>query len=53
MKLVSFSTSAQGAQDARIGVVVNDRVIDVAAHLTDAPRDMVGVINQWPSLQPR
>ena len=53
MKLVSFSTSAQGAQDARIGVVVNDRVIDVAAHLADAPRDMVGVINQWPSLQPR
>ena len=33
MKLVSFSKPAQGAQDARIGLVVNDRVIDVAVHL--------------------
>ena len=53
MKLVSFSKTAQGAQDARIGIVINDRVIDVAAHLADAPRDMIGLMGQWPTLRPR
>lgn len=53
MKLVSFSKYAQGAQEARIGIVVNDRIIDVAAHLADAPSDMIGLINQWTAQRPR
>lgn len=44
MKLVSFSESAR---EARIGLAVNQRVIDVARHLAGAPTDMIGLMNQW------
>ena len=48
MKLVMFS---KGAEDARIGLVVNESLIDVSRHLADAPRDMIGLMNQWPVFQ--
>ena len=48
MKLVTFSTGAQGA---RIGVVVGERLVDVSKHLPDAPRDMIGVMNRWADLR--
>ena len=44
MKLVSFST---GGSAARIGLVVNEGVIDVAKHISDAPTDMIGLMHQW------
>lgn len=44
MKLVSFS---EGGDGHRIGVVVQDRVVDVSRHLADAPRDMVVLIEHW------
>ena len=50
MKLVKFST---GPEDARLGLVINDGLIDVSRHLADAPRDMIGLINQWPVFQSR
>ena len=50
MKLVMFS---KGAEDARIGLVVNESLIDVSRHLADAPRDMIDLINQWPTFQSR
>ena len=50
MKLVMFSKSSE---DARIGLVVGDRLIDVSRHLSDAPRDMIGLINQWAAFQSR
>ena len=48
MKLVMFSN---GSEDARIGLVVNESLIDVPRHISDAPRDMIGLINQWPVFQ--
>lgn len=50
MKLVMFS---KRSEDARIGLVVGDRLIDVPRHLSDAPRDMIGLMNQWPVFQSR
>ena len=44
MKLVSFS---EGGDGHRIGVVVQDRVVDVSRHVADAPRDMVVLIEHW------
>ena len=48
MKLVRFS---KGPEDARIGIAAGDRLIDVSRHLADAPRDMIGLINQWAVFQ--
>lgn len=45
MKLVSFSTSGS---PARIGLVVNEGVIDVAKHISDSPLDMLDLIDRWP-----
>ncbi len=53
MKLVLFSKSANDVKNARIGLVVDDRIVDVAAHLADAPRDMLGLIEQWQAFAPR
>ena len=50
MKLALFSNGAAGA---RIGLVVNERLIDVARHLADAPRDMSGLMEQWSVFQPQ
>lgn len=41
MKLISFST---GGSAARIGLVVNDGVIDVAKHIAGAPTDMIALM---------
>lgn len=48
MKLASFST---GSEDARIGIVLDGGVIDVAAGLPDAPRDMKALVTDWPAWQ--
>lgn len=48
MKLALFS---ENGGDARIGLAVNDRLIDVSRHLADAPRDMISLMNQWPAFQ--
>ena len=50
MKLVSFST---GGSAARIGLVVNEGVIDVAKHVSDAPADMIGLMDKWPAFKSR
>ena len=44
MKLASFS---QGPGDPRIGIVVGDSLVDVARHLADVPRDMIGLMTRW------
>ena len=44
MKLALFSDEQAGA---RIGLVIDDKMIDVARHLSDVPRDMIGLINHW------
>ena len=46
MKLVSFSESTKAA---RIGLAVNQRVIDVARHIAGVPTDMIGLMSQWPA----
>ena len=35
------------------GIVIHGGVIDIGAHLTDAPRDMIGLITDWAHWQPR
>ena len=50
MKLASFS---ENRGDPRIGIVVGDSLIDVARHLPDAPRDMIGLMSQWTEFQAR
>jgi 2-keto-4-pentenoate hydratase/2-oxohepta-3-ene-1,7-dioic acid hydratase in catechol pathway len=50
MKLVTFNTS-DGA--ASVGLVVGDGVIQVSAHIADAPRDMIGLIAEWPAFRDR
>ena len=50
MKLVSFSGTGT---DVRVGIVVNDKVIDIARHIPDAPRSMVDLMTRWPDWQGR
>jgi len=49
MKLAVFSDGGP----PRIGLVVNERVVDILRRLPDAPRDMVSLIAQWPTFRPR
>ena len=46
MKLVSFS---EGAGPIRVGIIVNERVIDLSRHLAGAPGDMIGLMTDWPA----
>ncbi|MDO9406155.1 MAG: fumarylacetoacetate hydrolase family protein [Polaromonas sp.] len=48
MKLASFSTGSEGA---RIGIVLDGGVIDVAAGLPHAPRDMTVLMTDWSTWQ--
>ena len=44
MKLVTFSD----AKGRRVGVVSGDGVVDLARADADLPRDMIGLIHEWP-----
>lgn len=49
MKLATF---AKG--DApRVGIVSGDGIIDVAQHVANAPKDMVGLISRWNEFKPK
>ena len=50
MKLATFS---EAAGPTRIGIVVDDGVIDVARHDPDSPRDMIALITQWDAFRGR
>ena len=49
MKLAVFSDGGP----PQIGLVVNERVVDILRRLPDAPSDMVSLIAQWPTFRPR
>lgn len=44
MKLVTFSSAGNAPA---IGLAVDDGVIDIGRHFTDAPREMIGLITDW------
>jgi len=50
MQLATFSTGAAGP---RVGLIAGERVLDLAQHLQDAPRDMIELIRRWSSLAAR
>ena len=47
MKLATFRDNT----GPRLGIVVNDRISDVSAHVADAPGDMTALIRQWSRLK--
>lgn len=49
MQLATFSVDGV----KRLGLVVAERVVDIARHIEGAPGDMLGLIAQWPKLRPR
>jgi 2-keto-4-pentenoate hydratase/2-oxohepta-3-ene-1,7-dioic acid hydratase in catechol pathway len=50
LKLATFT---QSAGEPRIGIVVDDGLIDVTRQLSDAPTDMVVLINHWDAWRSR
>ena len=50
MKIVTYSTAGNAAA---LGIAIDGGVIDIARHLPDAPRDMIGLIAAWPAWRNR
>ncbi len=49
MKLASFAIDGE----THVGIVVGDKLIDLARSAPDLPKDLIGVIAAWPEIGPR
>lgn len=50
MKFVTFSSAGNAPA---IGLAVDDGVIDIGRHITEAPREMIGLITEWTTWRER